>query len=452
MSPFASQIDYETWLKGDDGAWGTLNVDPNVPGSYGAVHNGTASDDKAPIFSSPDSWEYKQWVAACGSAPPLQLANPDYTAADAQHPFLAVQNPDGTVSLPSFYRSSGSAPVAVDTDGDGIADAIWIDIGLPVRAMPDGRLVKPLVAVKISDLDGRLNVNAHGNYAQADATGAYYSAVDPTAAYFKSWGTSGPTFYLWNSSTQGVANPILPRGFGYGPAEVNLMPLFGAANYTGYNALLQSRYGTSGFPGSANTADDPLHLNKWFDYLMTGYWDATGGGAGVYGSPPNRLGGGAIGVDPAGRALYLRMGGADPIASGNNERLNDPYKMNLSKPAPWNTPFTPSELEAILRQNDYDAARLPTRLKAIFDAAGHRSDVTTASWHVPAPTFFIPKHLSSVPEVGTPASARFSATWPPGGSADVKRGSARLFRDGASRTCYREVLRQDMQRDSVPKR
>lgn len=54
-------------------------------------------------------------------------------------------------------------PWDIDNDGDNIPDSIWVDIGLPVTTTPDGRLVKPLVAVMVLDLDGRLNVNAHGS-------------------------------------------------------------------------------------------------------------------------------------------------------------------------------------------------------------------------------------------------------------------------------------------------
>ena len=466
LRPFISSLDLQQWLAGPDG----------IPGN---------GDDR--------------------TLPPL-LANPDYTAADHQHPFLAVQLPNGQVPVPSFHRPelvnywyarlvadpnpiagftwpsglsdvqkwkavlqpgnwapagavrdgivgfkrrillrplpednyvdvnrngqfdpgepffTGSNPAFrpnlsgitdsdlaillqapyywdaygpwdVDTDGDGIPDAIWLDFGFPVRALPDGRLVKPLVAPLIVDLDGRLNVNAHGTYAQTDAR--YYGAVNPLdlpppdpANYFRSWTAD----FIFSQSV----TPTLPRGFGYGPAEINLMPLFGLptdpAARTAYNNLLQIRYKPSLVPGSNNPLDDPLHLNKWWDYAGN-YWNWAAL-AGSYGSPPNRLGDGAIGLDPGGRPLYLRMGRADP-ANNNDERLSDPYKLNLSKPTTVNTPFTPAELEAVLRNQPYeaDAARLPRRLLTSGLAAGHAHEITTESWHVPAPTFVIPKHL-----------------------------------------------------------
>lgn len=51
----------------------------------------------------------------------------------------------------------------VDTDGDGILDAILMDLGYPPIRRGDGKLVVPLVAISIRDLNGLLNVNATGN-------------------------------------------------------------------------------------------------------------------------------------------------------------------------------------------------------------------------------------------------------------------------------------------------
>ena len=42
-------------------------------------------------------------------------------------------------------------------------DSIWMDLGFPVMRGPDGRAYKPLFAALIQDLDGRVNVNVHGN-------------------------------------------------------------------------------------------------------------------------------------------------------------------------------------------------------------------------------------------------------------------------------------------------
>jgi hypothetical protein len=59
-----------------------------------------------------------------------------------------------------------NGPWDVDNDNDGVADSIWVDFGLPIQYTTDGRTLKPLVAVLCQDLDGRINLNAHGNPAQ----------------------------------------------------------------------------------------------------------------------------------------------------------------------------------------------------------------------------------------------------------------------------------------------
>src|SRR5262249_54584317 len=45
----------------------------------------------------------------------------------------------------------------------GGMDSVWVDLGYPVKTLPDGRKYKPLFAFLIRDLDGLVNVNVHGN-------------------------------------------------------------------------------------------------------------------------------------------------------------------------------------------------------------------------------------------------------------------------------------------------
>lgn len=53
----------------------------------------------------------------------------------------------------------------VDTDGDGILDAILMDLGYPAFRRGDGKLVVPLFAISVRDLNGLVNLNASGNLA-----------------------------------------------------------------------------------------------------------------------------------------------------------------------------------------------------------------------------------------------------------------------------------------------
>ncbi len=123
----------------------------------------------------------------------------------------------------------------MDNDGDGIADSVWIDLGFPVRAAADGRLYKPLFAILCIDLDGRLNVNAHGCMAQTVA--GNYTGAGSTLSFAATSATQGfpPGGAVGLAGTSSVA---LARGLGTGPAEINLLPLFssgGVPNYSTYS-------------------------------------------------------------------------------------------------------------------------------------------------------------------------------------------------------------------------
>jgi hypothetical protein len=120
------------------------------------------------------------------------------------HPNFTGSNP-GTPTNPLFDAVNG--PWDIDNDGDGIPDSVWVDVGLPVQTAPDGRRFKPLAAVLAVDLDGRLNVNAHGNIGHYDINPALNAPPGAADGYYFA---GGPP-------------PLnLPRGQGYGPAEVRL--------------------------------------------------------------------------------------------------------------------------------------------------------------------------------------------------------------------------------------
>jgi len=56
----------------------------------------------------------------------------------------------------------GSGSVAVDNDADGVPDGVWLEGVLPSMASADGGELTFRVSYLVLDLDGRINVNAHG--------------------------------------------------------------------------------------------------------------------------------------------------------------------------------------------------------------------------------------------------------------------------------------------------
>jgi len=160
--------------------------------------------------------------------PAAQDTNEPYDGFDDANPFLAKilttpayspSSPTTTIGpgscvRPSFKPSTGQA--AVDNDGDGDFDSHWLDFGFPVIRDASGVACKPRVAVLVVDLDGRLNVNAHGTPSASTALQDETNFV---------WPSTQPQLPTNLTSRQFLD---LPLGSGYGPAEVRLGDLFGS--------------------------------------------------------------------------------------------------------------------------------------------------------------------------------------------------------------------------------
>lgn len=159
-------------------------------------------------------------------------------------PMIALDN---TKSL-----GSTGFPAPADANGDvknlefgaGGNDSIWIDLGAPVRIGPDGRKYKPMFAVFITDLDGKVNINAAGNMRLFDGTNYDHSS-----------------------------------GKGYTPSEINIkhvLPYKNAANVYEWPNLffypdangVYGRYGADQRPGSAGTswATGAGSLSPWYGH------------------------------------------------------------------------------------------------------------------------------------------------------------------------------------------
>lgn len=300
---------------------------------------------------------------------------------------LANHHPNFTGSNPSFDWITG--PWDVDNDGDGVADSIWVDLGAPARSAPDGRMYKPLYAILLQDLDSRVNLNAHGSTEQLATT----YTQQPTGPFANQYGTTGLD-----------AAVTLPRGAGYGPADVNPAHSSGVLSTAQFTNLLrgssalgiEGRYGentagtaTAGTAGSWST----LGLLKHYEFPADFTAWATDGVT-SFGTPPDLWGRGSLGVDHRGQPFYWH-------SAWNNEVLNNPYWLNLSRKVPRATkgssatttdnPFTVAELERVLRQFDGDAGLLASRLASLapslLQASGGRrhAEVTVESNDLPVP-------------------------------------------------------------------
>lgn len=332
-----------------------------------------------PSFHRPELMNY--WINN-GATPDL-LRKVSFRPLTQDHPSFNGSNPN-------YHPVNG--PWDVDNDNDGYPDSIWIDPGLPVVTAPNGRRYKRLVALLIKDLDGRINVNAHGNTYQARGVeaGGYpgYRSDDPIGNHPLSgqpWGRV-------------PAGSYLPRGIGVGPAEVDFRFLFGGDSNT-YLGLLNGRYGADGVPGALG--NDPMSIVR-FHGLFAGYPGPNAHG--WYASPPDTWGRWAIGRDITGFPFWTRSG------TTYLEGSDDPYEMEFDQLTAANDqPYTVAELERLLRYHDADAPMLPSRLETLGngylngDSRGQpdptkqkaREMLTTISSHLPVVENAYVRHLRS---------------------------------------------------------
>jgi hypothetical protein len=335
-----------------------------------------------------------------------------YDAYDAANPWLTkLSLQDGHVaSVPRpAFAAQGTTPT-VDNDNDGVKDGVWLTNVLGSRPAAGGGRLEFDASYLVLDLDGRINVNAHGSR----------TSIDFAAA-------TG----VWDFA------PPAPTGSGYGPADVDASLLFvdplrtnevqadpplasdiwrrlvGATAVGNLTAVVSStsqrrpvplvgpvdgRYGTIASPGISGTND---RVSERADRLF-----ATG-------TARLPVANSTIDLKSMVKATLQLPAGAQSSSApvpevsfycpdwSQSNYVDDPYEMRLDANAPRpsslrsgtaagpaDNPFTLAELETVLRQFDIDAPTSPPRLVAALDATSQRSRmlITTDSWDTPGLT------------------------------------------------------------------
>ena len=314
-------------------------------------------------------------------------------------------NPGFTGSNPEYAAGTDTdklnqmiyGPWDVDNDNDGVRDSVWVDFGAPVMAGPNGTLVKPLAALLVVDLGGRLNVNAHGTIEHLVAVNLPIPSRDVA-------GEQAP----------GVSNEskFLPQGQGYGPADISLRPFF--SNNILRNLLLGANTGTSGRYGLDVANDrkksrpgDHLEFDFKAQVKMQGVprWaNRASTDLSNYVTPPDFHGRYRLGLNALGQPVYEAQFDGVPLEQ------DSPYELDLSlggsrgeNPSTTDTPYSLAELERVLRAYDVDAGTLPSR---IWDFANNgattpdidevnkwRALLTTDSYDLPVPNGAVPKWM-----------------------------------------------------------
>jgi len=301
-------------------------------------------------------------------------------------------------------------PWDVDNDGDGVRDSVWIDFGAPPMVGPNGKLVKPLAAVLCLDLDGRLNVNAAGSLDLAQAI-PKLGVTDPDGQRLADLATM---------------SDVMPRGFGYGPADISLQPALG----NDFRRLLvgDEVQGTL-FPGrygQPHRDQRPGRVGRDLRAAIDRFgWPHSAAEASGFAEPPDLNCRYGVGVNALGQpvwegGLWSEIESQNRFASdpaGFTLTANSPYELDLSgesargeTPAAVDMPFGVAELERVLRCFDADAGALPDRLfklAGIHRDASDRLRVTTDSYDLPTPIVRLPGFMRPmvVETLGRPSSA-----------------------------------------------
>lgn len=127
--------------------------------------------------------------------------NEPYDAFDAENAFLAQPKYGGDRQITSIVRpsfSTSSATADVDNDNDGVADGIWLEGVLPDLRSPNGGTLKCAVSYFVIDMDGRLNLNAHGSLPPSSGNGNGPADID---------GASLLTGSTWQAVMKGADPP-----------------------------------------------------------------------------------------------------------------------------------------------------------------------------------------------------------------------------------------------------
>lgn len=362
---------------------------------------------------------------------PNWLDHPNFTGSNPE--FAAIANTNNLVEWGQKLARMVYGPWDVDNDNDGVRDSIWVDVGLPVMAGPNGKLVKPLAAILIVDMDGRLNVNAHGTCDLAEVlSGVTLSATPPNPQLG----------ILADGTTRTTATP---RGVGYGPADISLLQAIGKEDFyrlfTGrYEATHASKAGQpvtknneAVGPGRYGQDDDTNFRpgkQREFDFLSqierTGWpqWaDGRNGGGrftSSFATPPDVRARYGLALNYYGQPIFEAslQTELDRGTAWKNLTADSPYELNLSQKTAAgphgyfagsraaDAPFSVAELERVLRLYDVDAGALPSRLAFLsgvlpadnspLGGLSDRLTLTTDSYDLPVPNVALPHEMESL--------------------------------------------------------
>ncbi len=152
---------------------------------------------------------------------------------------------------PHFHPIHG--PWDVDNDSDGEPDSIWVDLGAPVQTSETGKSYKALFAILCLDMDGRFNVNVHGNWTHYSVRPQFINQLDREGEDY-----GGPTY-----SNDGLTIANGPAAYQTGLAGADLLLDSVGSNFYHWGARSMGR---SYIPNQGGVLNDSRSARKLF------YW------------------------------------------------------------------------------------------------------------------------------------------------------------------------------------
>lgn len=349
--------------------------------------------------------------------PGLKNVNPNYTdISEATQNFMVSAYLDPpSPPAPKFTEAGSTAaadnglltrefPWDVDNDNDGKPDSIWIDAGFDIVTDSQGRKYKPMIAVMVRDMDGKINLNVHG--AANDFREPGYidtgDGIQPTTAQstgvtqrrFLYLDTTGQSAAIAGGASENNMPPTvqvkLPVGMGVSAAEVSPTAgdaleatefrflLYGrlmqASTYNTRGQVIEGRYGegyrlATGNAPLAGRSDSPANSDdntpgdvskNYVTILGSSVPSGNQTTAGAYATAIDLDGNGAVALDPRGQPLFVLAGEPNnSLPEYNNEPFElDPGAMHgylvSGKKVNTDHPFGPTDLEFLLRPFDRD--------------------------------------------------------------------------------------------------
>jgi hypothetical protein len=229
-----------------------LPLDPNAPGYWTWYANTNPNSPPGTVEIVPPT--YLKYTC-------LRMRPVDHLLPGESFIFPAGSNiPSGISSNRPYFPAPAlggdvqNLRSIVNPSAPGAGDSIWIDLDYPVKTASNGVKYKPLFAFFIMDLDGKVNLNSHGNI----------SAVNQAHASNQGWGK-------WEINPSQLANAS-----GNNQAAAEWPQLF-VGNPT--FPSVPGRYGSNLVPGPVNNSNIAASGRSPHTYAMVDY-DATNDGQG----------------------------------------------------------------------------------------------------------------------------------------------------------------------------